>query len=181
MRFRLSKILFQQQNTNTVTRRLKQTTGLVGVPVQHRWREMILKLCDDGLKSINQIPKGVFFRTQCENNFKYFQKVCNEHDDYEIVEDILNRGQVEEIIMQLEDQVDLIPKMAEWRAWEVDEEDVKIERKQATTLEYDLDIPTDHIPPKMKFLTWSGVYETEYTQEQLKEQENNNTTTENKQ
>ncbi|KAG2383626.1 hypothetical protein C9374_004297 [Naegleria lovaniensis] len=151
--------------------KVKQTTGLVGFPVQPRWREMILKLCDDGLKLLEQhnIPKGTFFRTSNENNFKYFQQVVKSTDDYEVVEDTLNRGQVEEIIVLLEDQLDLIPKMAEWRAWEVDADDVKLEKDDAETLEYDCDIPKDHVPPKMKFLTWDGIYQTEYTPEEVKQ------------
>jgi len=164
--FRVSRTLLSQV-------KLKQTTGIVGFPVQPRWREMIMKLCDDGCALLDQhnIPKGVFFRTQTENNLKYFYQVAKQTDDYQVVEDTLNRGQVEEIIVQLEDQIDLIPKMAEWKAWEVDAEDVMYEKDQADTLEYDCDIPKDHIPPKMKFLTWTGVYESEYTAEQVKQLE----------
>ncbi|EFC48442.1 NADH-ubiquinone oxidoreductase [Naegleria gruberi] len=151
--------------------RVKTMTGIVGFPAQPRWREMILMLCDDGLNKLDScnIPKGTFFRTSNENNFKYISQVCRSTDDYQVVEDTLNRGQVEEIIVLLEDQLDLIPKVAEWRAWEIDADDVKYEKDEAITLEYDCDIPKDHIPPKMKFLQWNGVYETEFTPEEVKQ------------
>ncbi len=149
MLFRRSLALFQQ--------RIKQTTGLVGVHVQPRWREMIMKLCDDGLQKLsNEIPKGTFYRTVTENNLKYFQKVVQENDDYEVVEEILNRGQVEEFIMHLEDELLLICKMAEWKPWIVDDKSIELEYKVATNGD-DFSLPHDFVPPEMKYLKWDGM------------------------
>src|SRR5690606_27006066 len=57
--------------------RYKITTGLVGVPVQKRWREMLLKLCDDVLNAVKEIPEGVYYRHVVENNFRYFGEVAS--------------------------------------------------------------------------------------------------------
>jgi NADH dehydrogenase (ubiquinone) 1 alpha subcomplex subunit 5 len=96
--FKLAKFLFKTQ------RPPKYTTGLVGVPVQLRWRPMLLKLIDDVFSSLTKhIPENTFYRVSTENNFKFFQKViADENNDYEDVEDIINRGQVEELIMMFE-------------------------------------------------------------------------------
>ncbi len=96
--FKFTKFLFK------TPRPPKPTTGVVGLPVQLRWRPMLLKLIDDVLNSLKtHIPEGTFYRVSSENNFKFFQKVISdENNDYEDVEDIINRGQVEELILIFE-------------------------------------------------------------------------------
>src|SRR5690606_28566089 len=56
----------------------KPTTGLVGLPVQLRWREMLVKLTKDVLVKVRkEIPEGVYFRQVVENNFEYIQRVAS--------------------------------------------------------------------------------------------------------
>ena len=157
--FKASRLLLQA--------RVKPTTGLVGIPVQPRWREMMLKLCDDALTKVQvDIPKGTLYRTVTENNFRFFQRVAKDNDDYEVVEDILNRGQVEEVIMLMEDEITLISKMAEWKPWIVDDESVDLEYRAAENGD-DFSLPHDFVPPEMKYLKWDGIYNVEYTEEEL--------------
>lgn len=150
--------------------RVKPTTGLVGVPVQPRWRDMILKLCDETLTELDTLPKGVFWRVATENNIRFIQRVVSENEDYEKVEDIVNRGQVEQIIMLFEDTLTLIPKMREWQPWEITAESVKLERE---TYENgpDPSFPKDYVSPLLgkELKTWSGQYTVEISREELEE------------
>lgn len=154
--------------------KLKPTTGLVGVPVQPRWRPMMLKLIDDVLHELSErIPANTFYRTATENNFRFFQKVVQENDDYEVVEDIINRGQVEELIMMFEDELILITKMQEWQPWVVTQESVDIEKDLFTKHDTDPMLPDDYKYPydDFKYATWDGIYQVEYTEEELLQME----------
>jgi NADH dehydrogenase (ubiquinone) 1 alpha subcomplex subunit 5 len=57
----------------------------------------------------------------------------------EKIEEKIQGGQVEELIVQAQDELQLIPKMAEWKPWEVSE-DYKVE-----IIEDDDSVPS-HIP-----------------------------------
>ncbi|KAL0490087.1 NADH dehydrogenase [ubiquinone] 1 alpha subcomplex subunit 5, mitochondrial [Acrasis kona] len=150
--------------------KIKLTTTIVGVPVQERWRPMLLKLGDDVLKALEQIPKGTYYRTVTENNFRFFQKVISENDDYEVVEHLINRGQVEQLILMYEDELELIPKMAEWKPWEVSEQDVILDKDDIQHNE-DYSFAPDYIAPKLKYHTWDGSYQVELSQEDLDKKE----------
>jgi len=129
---------------------------LVGVPVQPRWREMLIKLSDDVLREVQQVPSGTFYRASVENNFKFFKSVLEKHDDYEEVEEILNRGQVEELIMQFEDELEIIPHIVRERPWEVTQDSAN-QAKKVESME-DFVLPGDYEKPDLEFTTWSGVY-----------------------
>ncbi len=144
--------------------KMKSTTGLVGVPVQPRWRPMMLKLCDDVLKSLDHynIPQNSYYRVMTENSFRYFQKVVVENEDYEAVEELIDRGQVEELIMLFEDELTLIPLMSQWKAWEISEESIEAEKRFWANGGMDFALPNNFIYPfeKLKYKTWNGVYTT---------------------
>eukprot|EP01027_Heterolobosea_sp_BB2_P005340 GEZU01008184.1.p3 GENE.GEZU01008184.1~~GEZU01008184.1.p3 ORF type:complete len:100 (-),score=10.90 GEZU01008184.1:425-724(-) len=75
--------------------KVKQTTGIVGLPVQPKWREKLIKLYNQLLNDVRtQIPDGVFYRKVVENNVSYFLRIVEQYDDYETVENIIDRGQV---------------------------------------------------------------------------------------
>jgi NADH dehydrogenase (ubiquinone) 1 alpha subcomplex subunit 5 len=48
-------------------------------------------------------------------------KVLKENQDYRKIEDIIATGQLEELIETAKDELTLLPKLAEWKEWEVDE------------------------------------------------------------
>jgi NADH dehydrogenase (ubiquinone) 1 alpha subcomplex subunit 5 len=168
--FQTAKSAPNSEKTNTLHPRVKETTNIVGIPVQPRWREMLLKLCDDILEAIKAVPENTFYRVVTENNFKHFRQVVQNNTDYEIVEDLINRGQVEELIMMFEDELQLIPMMVEWKPWEVTETDAAVMRDDLQHND-DFILAEDYEPPVMKFLTTTGVYQVEYTQEELEKAE----------
>lgn len=166
--FRFSKRLF---TTTQKVKKVKELTTLTGVPVQPRWREMLLKLCDDVLTEVKVIPQGVFYRAVIENNFKFFQSVVQKHDDYEVVESIIDRGQVEQLIMMFEDELQLIPFMAKHKPWIVDEENAK-EARECYENGDDYDIPEEYQPATpFTFKTWNGIYNVMLTPEEIIEME----------
>lgn len=155
--------------------KIKPSTRLVGIPVQPRWKEMTVYLCTEIRKKVqNSIPNGVFYRKVTENNIDFIQKVCEEYDDYEIVEEILDRGQIEQVIMMLEDELELIDLMKEWKPWEVSRKNLTDAKNDILNGE-DFQIPkgVNRIPEEeMTWKTTKGIRtieELEWTPEQLKE------------
>eukprot|EP01027_Heterolobosea_sp_BB2_P005341 GEZU01008185.1.p2 GENE.GEZU01008185.1~~GEZU01008185.1.p2 ORF type:complete len:161 (-),score=44.94 GEZU01008185.1:164-646(-) len=138
--------------------KVKQTTGIVGLPVQPKWREKLIKLYNQLLNDVRtQIPDGVFYRKVVENNVSYFLRIVEQYDDYETVENIIDRGQVEELIIQAQDEIDLVPKMAEWKPWEITQESIDEEAIDGELR--DFAFPDDWKRPDIKLEPHSGIYE----------------------
>jgi hypothetical protein len=146
--------------------RIKESTGLVGISPQPRWREMSLKLIDDVMKEIKTIPEDTFYRVSTENNFNFFKKVILEYDDYEKVEEIINRGQVEELIIMFEDELLVIPKMREHQPWVVTQESADAARIHHENGD-DYNTPDDYVYPELTFKTSNGRYQVTYTEEEI--------------
>jgi hypothetical protein len=53
-----------------------------------------------------------------ENQTQFRMKVIAENEDIRKIEDILETGQVEELILMAQDELELIPKLAEWNLLE---------------------------------------------------------------
>uniref|UniRef100_A0A7S1PJ08 Uncharacterized protein n=1 Tax=Percolomonas cosmopolitus TaxID=63605 RepID=A0A7S1PJ08_9EUKA len=167
--------LHRVSDINKLPQKIKPTTRLVGVPVQARWRQMTITLCAKIQNKLAQdIPQGVFYRSATENNVRFIQRVCEEHDDYELVEDILDRGQIEQVIMMLEDELQLIDLMKEWKPWEVSRRDLN-ETKHDMKNGEDFQFPKGmyRVPEdEMTWKTTKGVRkleDLEWTPAQLKE------------
>lgn len=69
----------------------------------------------------------------------FAQQVCQEEQEWQNIEKRIQCGQVEELIVQAKDELQLIPKMAEWKPWEVPE-GYKVE-----VIEDDDSVPS-HVP-----------------------------------
>jgi hypothetical protein len=141
---------------------------MVGIPPQPRWREMLLKLSDDVLREVKTIPENTFYRVSTENNFKFFQKVLHENDDYEVVEEIINRGQVEEMIMMFEDELEIIPFMAREKPWIITKESAEAAKAVEENGE-DFVNPSNYVKPNLEFKTWSGIYNVIMTDAEFEE------------
>eukprot|EP00270_Netrium_digitus_P000695 TRINITY_DN1077_c0_g1_i1.p2 TRINITY_DN1077_c0_g1~~TRINITY_DN1077_c0_g1_i1.p2 ORF type:complete len:137 (+),score=33.95 TRINITY_DN1077_c0_g1_i1:128-538(+) len=119
--------------------KVKETTGIVGLPVIPNAREVLLGLYQQTLKAVETIPREAVYRQNVEKLTKYRLKVCEEEEDWEKIELQISCGQVEELIEMAKDELDLIPKMQEWKPWEVPE-DHKVE------LVIDEDVVPSHVP-----------------------------------
>ncbi|XP_005402383.1 PREDICTED: NADH dehydrogenase [ubiquinone] 1 alpha subcomplex subunit 5 isoform X1 [Chinchilla lanigera] len=97
---------------------LKKTTGLVGLAVCETPHERLRILYTKILDVLEQIPKNAAYR-------KYTEQITNERlatvkaePDVNKLEDRLQLGQLEEVILQAENELRLARKMMQWKPWE---------------------------------------------------------------
>eukprot|EP00890_Picochlorum_soloecismus_P002503 jgi/Picsp_1/3253/NSC_06093-R1_mitochondrial nadh:ubiquinone oxidoreductase 19 kda subunit len=99
----------------------KATTGIVGLPLdEHARKHLTERLHEimDSLKS-HGIPETAAYRTGLEETCQAKLKALgNESYSDEQLEEMFGRQLEQEIKMSL-DELSLIPKMAEWKPWEV--------------------------------------------------------------
>lgn len=72
------------------------------------------------LEAITVIPSSAEYRLAVEKTINYKLDILNSEDIDEAAEEKLGR-QLEEEIKMCTDELSLIPKMAEWKPWEVPE------------------------------------------------------------
>ncbi|XP_032132010.1 NADH dehydrogenase [ubiquinone] 1 alpha subcomplex subunit 5 [Sapajus apella] len=97
---------------------LKKTTGLVGLAVCSTPHERLRILYTKILDVLEDIPKNAAYR-------KYTEQIINEklamvkaEPDVQKLEDQLQGGQLEEVILQAESELSLARKMVQWKTWE---------------------------------------------------------------
>ncbi|XP_003896574.1 NADH dehydrogenase [ubiquinone] 1 alpha subcomplex subunit 5 [Papio anubis] len=97
---------------------LKKTTGLVGLAVCSTPHERLSVLYTKILDVLAEIPKNAAYR-------KYTEQITNEklamvkaEPDVKKLEDQLQGGQLEEVILQAEHELILARKMRDWKPWE---------------------------------------------------------------
>ncbi|XP_020658785.1 NADH dehydrogenase [ubiquinone] 1 alpha subcomplex subunit 5 [Pogona vitticeps] len=97
---------------------LKKTTGLVGVAVAENPHEHLKVLYTKILAALNNIPRDAAYR-------KYTEKIINDRFDLvktepniEKLENKINCGQIEEVILQAQSELSLARKMVQWKPWE---------------------------------------------------------------
>ncbi|KAJ2802998.1 hypothetical protein H4R20_003067 [Coemansia guatemalensis] len=112
---RLSRMLFQASQ--------KVTTGIVGLPVNPAARTQLIDLYKKTLEELRtKIPEKAVYRQSVEAITAHRLKVVEENEDSSVIEKLVNAGQIEELVCQAKDEIKLISKMAEWKAWEPLEE-----------------------------------------------------------
>ncbi|XP_057271810.1 NADH dehydrogenase [ubiquinone] 1 alpha subcomplex subunit 5 [Pezoporus wallicus] len=95
-----------------------QTTGLVGLAVTENPHERLRMLYTKILGVLQNIPKDAAYR-------KYTEQIINERfnlvqteTDVQKLQDKLNSGHIEEVILQAESELSLARKMMQWKPWE---------------------------------------------------------------
>ncbi|XP_060052485.1 NADH dehydrogenase [ubiquinone] 1 alpha subcomplex subunit 5 isoform X2 [Erinaceus europaeus] len=94
------------------------TTGLVGLAVCDTPHERLKILYAKILDVLDQIPKNAAYR-------KYTEQITNEklsmvkaEPNVKKLEEQLQSGQIEEVIVQAENELSLARKMVQWKPWE---------------------------------------------------------------
>ncbi|BBN17630.1 NADH dehydrogenase (ubiquinone) 1 alpha subcomplex subunit 5 [Marchantia polymorpha subsp. ruderalis] len=100
---------------------VKETTGIVGLPVVPNAREVLIGLYRKTLDAVQPIPESAQYRKTVEEITQHRLAICNEEEDWKEIEKRVGNGQVEQLIQQAKDELTLIPKMAEWKPWEAPE------------------------------------------------------------
>ncbi|CAI9167585.1 unnamed protein product [Rangifer tarandus platyrhynchus] len=97
---------------------LKKTTGLLGLAVCETPHERLKILYTKILDVLGHIPKNAAYR-------KYTEQITNEklsmvkvEPDVKKLEEQLQGGQIEEVILQAENELSLARKMIQWKPWE---------------------------------------------------------------
>lgn len=104
------------------TRGKKTTTGIVGVPVDHDARQHLvekLNAVKDALTQHDIPPDSAYFASVSDTVAMKLEALASDKADVEL-EDMF-ASQLEMEIRKCEDELALIPKMAEWKPWEVPE------------------------------------------------------------
>ncbi|XP_030500933.2 probable NADH dehydrogenase [ubiquinone] 1 alpha subcomplex subunit 5, mitochondrial [Cannabis sativa] len=119
--------------------RVKQTTGIVGLDVVPNARQVLIELYNKTLKEVEAIPADEGYRKAVEHFTRQRLKVCEEEEDWEVIEKRLACGQVEELIEEARDELTLIGKMIEWDPWGVPDD------YECEVIENDAPVPK-HVP-----------------------------------
>ena len=115
------KIARQQNNrqiSNYFSTYTKQTTGLVGLPVQSEPREKLMAACENILTEVQGIPEDATYRQNVEAIYKYRLQVCKDQTDIKQIEETVGLGHIEELLSMANDELSLIPKYVNGRMWE---------------------------------------------------------------
>ncbi|XP_054786221.1 probable NADH dehydrogenase [ubiquinone] 1 alpha subcomplex subunit 5, mitochondrial [Prosopis cineraria] len=99
--------------------KVKETTGIVGLDVVPNAREVLIGLYTKTLNEIRAVPEDEGYRKAVESFTRHRLNVCQEEEDWEMIEKRLGCGQVEELIEEAQDELTLIGKMIEWDPWGV--------------------------------------------------------------
>ncbi|KAM5255966.1 NADH dehydrogenase [ubiquinone] 1 alpha subcomplex subunit 5 isoform 1-T1 [Ctenodactylus gundi] len=97
---------------------LKKTTGLVGLAVCETPHERLRILYTKILDTLDQIPKNAAYRKYTEQITNEKLAVVKAEPDVKKLEDQLQLGQIEEVILQAENELSLARKMMQWKPWE---------------------------------------------------------------
>ena len=119
-------------NTNRTNESIKKTTGLVGLPVMNDPINTYANLCDQVLEKIQFVPENAAYRTVVEEMYKHRKKVTISGKTVSEIEETIAAGQIEELAVQARDELELIPKMREWKPWEFSHE-IEIEKAENPT------------------------------------------------
>ncbi|KAG0344354.1 hypothetical protein BG005_001871 [Podila minutissima] len=105
------------------TRRLfsavtKKSTGIYGLPVHPNPRPQLISLYNDTLKALEQIPKHAVYRQATAAMTQHRLNVVQGTEDIAKIEETIDAGQIEEVVVQAVDELKIVGKMVEWKAWE---------------------------------------------------------------
>jgi len=96
----------------------KLTTGLTGLAVAQNPQHTLSVLYAKTLRSLQKLPEDAAYRKYTEQIITEKATAVAEETDVKKLEERINCGQVEELIVQAENELILSRKMAAWKPWE---------------------------------------------------------------
>ncbi|WZN64857.1 subunit 5 of NADH dehydrogenase [ubiquinone] 1 alpha subcomplex [Chloropicon roscoffensis] len=126
LRFWASRFLRHQEShlgalSALGARGYKTTTGIVGVEVDPEAPDTLRHLLKKILREVKVIPENAQYRVSVETMANQRLEVVSKDISPEQMEEEIGQGQLEELILHARDELSLIPKMAEWKPWDVPE------------------------------------------------------------
>ncbi|KAJ7597079.1 ETC complex I subunit conserved region-domain-containing protein [Mycena floridula] len=108
--FRFTRPLFQV---------VKQTTGITGLAVHPDPLPELSRIYQSTLSALETIPATSVYRQGVESLVKHKLNIVQKaNGDIAAVERELNEGQIEQSLDIASDELSLVSKMFEWKAWE---------------------------------------------------------------
>ncbi|PKY47447.1 hypothetical protein RhiirA4_522596 [Rhizophagus irregularis] len=96
----------------------KATTGIFGLAVHPDPRPHLIKTYNKTLSALTHIPPTAVYRQATEATTKHRLKIAESTKNIQEIEEKIDAGQIEELIVQAEDELKLVAKMEEWKPWE---------------------------------------------------------------
>ncbi|KAH8998896.1 ETC complex I subunit conserved region-domain-containing protein [Lactarius hatsudake] len=101
----------------------KLSTGIYGLAVHPNPLPELVKTYESTLTALSSIPEHAAYRQGTESlTLRKLKIVQDANGDVAEVEKQLDEGQIEQAIEAAKDELNLVAKMAEWKAWEPLEE-----------------------------------------------------------
>ncbi|XP_025907485.1 NADH dehydrogenase [ubiquinone] 1 alpha subcomplex subunit 5 isoform X1 [Nothoprocta perdicaria] len=97
---------------------LRKTTGLVGLGATENPHERLRILYTKILTVLQSIPKDAAYRKYTEQIVNQRINLVQTEKDVQKLQDKLNSGHIEEVILQAESELSLARKMTQWKPWE---------------------------------------------------------------
>ncbi|KAI4460799.1 nadh-ubiquinone oxidoreductase 13 kd-b subunit [Holotrichia oblita] len=97
---------------------IKKTTGLTGLAVAINPHHTLGVLYGKILRVLQKMPEEAAYRRYTEQVIKERADILSSTSDVGQVEEKINCGQVEELIVQAENELLLSRKMLSWKPWE---------------------------------------------------------------
>ncbi|KAL0094569.1 NADH dehydrogenase 1 alpha subcomplex subunit 5 NDUFA5 [Phycomyces blakesleeanus] len=108
-------MLFSRPLFQTVT---KVSTNITGIAVHPTPRPHLIKTYNNTLQALSSFPSTAVYRQATEAFTQQRLAVVESTENLEEIEAKLGAGQIEEVIIQAEEELKLVGKMAEWKPWE---------------------------------------------------------------
>ncbi|KAK3808714.1 MAG: ETC complex I subunit conserved region-domain-containing protein [Benniella sp.] len=94
----------------------KKTTGIYGLPVHPDPRPHLITVYNDTLKTLEKFPTHAVYRQATAALTNHRLSVVQGTEDISKIEETLDAGQIEEVVVQAIDELKLANKMLEWKA-----------------------------------------------------------------
>ncbi|CEI87388.1 hypothetical protein G6F70_000269 [Rhizopus microsporus] len=96
----------------------KATTGLAGIRVHPNPRPHLIETYNKTLEALSRLPSTAVYRQATESLTQQRLAIVQSTENVDEIESKIDCGQIEELIMQAQDELNLVAKMEEWKAWE---------------------------------------------------------------
>ena len=96
----------------------KRATQLVGLAVAKAPRSSLKEVYSKTLGVLGTLPSSSVYKQQAEFITKQRLDLVNKTEDVMELENLINCGQIEEVIVQANDELQLAEQMSSWQSWE---------------------------------------------------------------
>ncbi|KAF7490786.1 hypothetical protein SSS_10364 [Sarcoptes scabiei] len=97
---------------------IKKTTGLTGLQVSNNPREQLISLYKKILGVLNEMPDSAAYKNYTRANINQRLTIVQNENDPQAIEQKINCGQCEELIVQAENELSLAYRFLRDKPWE---------------------------------------------------------------